>query len=26
VHAVIRADGKHFVATRAIRVTFGGCG
>lgn len=26
VHAVIRADGTHFVATRAIRVTFGGCG
>jgi sulfur-oxidizing protein SoxY len=26
VHAVIRADGKYFVATREIRVTFGGCG
>jgi sulfur-oxidizing protein SoxY len=26
VHAVVRADGKYFVATREIRVTFGGCG
>ena len=26
VHAVIKADGKYFVATREIRVTFGGCG
>lgn len=26
VHAVINADGKYFVATREIRVTFGGCG
>jgi sulfur-oxidizing protein SoxY len=26
VHAVIRADGKYYVATREIRVTFGGCG
>ena len=26
VHAVIKADGKYFVSTREIRVTFGGCG
>ena len=26
VHAVVKADGKYFVATREIRVTFGGCG
>ena len=26
VHAVVRAGGEHFVATREIRVTFGGCG
>jgi sulfur-oxidizing protein SoxY len=26
VHAVVRADGKYFVSTREIRVTFGGCG
>jgi sulfur-oxidizing protein SoxY len=26
VHAVVKADGKYFVSTREIRVTFGGCG
>lgn len=26
VHAVVKADGRYFVATREIRVTFGGCG
>jgi sulfur-oxidizing protein SoxY len=26
VHAVVKADGKYFVSTRQIRVTFGGCG
>jgi sulfur-oxidizing protein SoxY len=26
VHAIVKADGKYFVATREIRVTFGGCG
>jgi sulfur-oxidizing protein SoxY len=26
VHAVIKADGKFFVATREIKVTVGGCG
>ena len=26
VHALIRADGKYFVATREIKVTLGGCG
>jgi sulfur-oxidizing protein SoxY len=26
VHAVVKADGKFFVSTREIRVTFGGCG
>lgn len=26
VHALIRADGKYFIATREIKVTLGGCG
>jgi sulfur-oxidizing protein SoxY len=26
VHALIRADGRYFVATREIKVTLGGCG
>jgi sulfur-oxidizing protein SoxY len=26
VHAVVKADGKYYVSTREIRVTFGGCG
>lgn len=26
VHALIKADGKYFVATREIKVTLGGCG
>lgn len=26
VHAIVKADDKYFVATREIRVTFGGCG
>jgi sulfur-oxidizing protein SoxY len=26
VHAIVKADGKYFVSTREIRVTFGGCG
>ena len=26
VHAIVKADGAYFVATREIRVTFGGCG
>jgi sulfur-oxidizing protein SoxY len=26
VHAVVKAGGRYFVATREIRVTFGGCG
>ena len=26
IHAVVKSDGKYFVATREIRVTFGGCG
>jgi sulfur-oxidizing protein SoxY len=26
VHALIRADGKYFVATREVKVTLGGCG
>ena len=26
VHAVVKADGKYFVSSREIRVTFGGCG
>lgn len=26
VHALVKADGKFLVATREIRVTFGGCG
>jgi sulfur-oxidizing protein SoxY len=26
VHAIVNADGKYFVSTREIRVTFGGCG
>ena len=26
VHALIRADGKYFIASREIKVTLGGCG
>jgi sulfur-oxidizing protein SoxY len=26
VHAVVKADGRYYVATREVRVTFGGCG
>lgn len=26
VHALVRADGKYFIATREIKVTLGGCG
>ena len=26
VHALIKADGKYFIATREIKVTLGGCG
>jgi sulfur-oxidizing protein SoxY len=26
VHAVVKVGGRYFVATREIRVTFGGCG
>jgi sulfur-oxidizing protein SoxY len=26
VHAIVKADGKYFVSSREIRVTFGGCG
>jgi sulfur-oxidizing protein SoxY len=26
VHAVVKADGKYYVATRDIKVTLGGCG
>jgi sulfur-oxidizing protein SoxY len=26
IHALIKADGKYFVATREIKVTLGGCG
>ena len=26
VHALVRADGRYFVATKEIKVTLGGCG
>ena len=26
VHVVVRADGKHFAASRDVKVTIGGCG
>lgn len=26
VHALVKADGKYFVATREIKITLGGCG
>lgn len=26
VHALVRADGRYFVATREVKVTLGGCG
>lgn len=26
IHALVRADGKYFLATREVKVTLGGCG